>query len=202
LSAGVSSLPAWHLDAEKTGGVHLIILGARRFAPHWDIRLRRLPLNNGVRLRMEAEKVIRIIESAFEGVRLGAGIGLWEAQAIDDYETESIQRKNRAKDEKDEWKNLKTEDLQRCHSSLSFFDADGMKFHLPAYIISTLKGEDVEDPVFHLVGLDEYALSRFTSLDSKQKGAVRTFLEWCSEQEEFEFEGPNITRALNEFWCN
>jgi len=29
----------------------------------------------------------------------------------------------------------------RCNSSLSFFNADGMRFHLPAFLIAELKGE-------------------------------------------------------------
>ena len=149
---------------------------------------------------MKTEQVIRLIEDAFHEVRLGEGIGLWEAQAIDDYCTKAVQREQRARDEKEEWRRLEADTLQRCHSSLSFFDADGMRFHLPAYMIATLRREPVDDPVFHLVGFDDYALSRFTTLNVSQKRAIAAFLEWCAEQEDYDFERPNIRRALKDTW--
>ncbi len=39
---------------------------------------------------MDKESVIQSVNNAFAGVTLGSGIGLWQAQAIDDYEPESV----------------------------------------------------------------------------------------------------------------
>ncbi|UJB67644.1 hypothetical protein HRE53_13145 [Acaryochloris sp. 'Moss Beach'] len=148
---------------------------------------------------MDKEIVVNNIKLAFAEVMLGAGIGLWEAQAIDDYATEEEQKRNRDKDEKEAWNRLNCEDLQRCHSSLSFFDAEGMKFHLPAYIVASLEN-NVDDPLFHLTQLDEYAKSKLTALNTVQRQAIVMYLEWCLEQEEYEFEYPVIRRALGEYW--
>lgn len=130
---------------------------------------------------------------------LGNGIGLWEAQAIDDYESKDVQNNNREKDEKDDWSLLSNEELQRCHSSLSFFDADGMRFQLPAYILASLDDE-ADDPIFHLTQCDDYANSKLKTLSHAQKQAVVMYLNWCLEQEEYEFERPSIIRVLNEYW--
>ncbi|UJB73410.1 hypothetical protein HRE53_32780 (plasmid) [Acaryochloris sp. 'Moss Beach'] len=148
---------------------------------------------------MNKEIVANNIKSAFAGVTLGAGIGLWEAQAIDDYETQEVQKRNRDKDEKEEWYRLSCDDLQRCHSSLSFFDAEGMKFHLPAYIVASLEN-NVDDPLFHLTQLDDYTKSKLIALNHVQRQAIVTYLEWCFEQEEYEFEHPTICMALREYW--
>lgn len=148
---------------------------------------------------MKKEDVLTEVRSAFSSVSLGNGIGLWEAQAIDDHETKKVQKKNREKDEKDDWSLLGFDDLQRCHSSLSFFDADGMRFHLPAFIIASINST-VDDPIFHLTQLDDYAKSKLTTLNQAQRKAIVTYLNWCLEQEEYEFEHPAIRKALSEYW--
>jgi uncharacterized protein DUF6714 len=148
---------------------------------------------------MNKDQIIESIKTAFRDVKLGDGIGLWEAQAIDDYESEDVQRKKRETDEKDDWSSFTPDVLQRCHSSLSFFDADGMRFHLPAFIIGSMKDE-VDDPVFHLSQLDDYARSKLTTLSDDQRMAVVKYLCWCLENEEFEHERPVIQRALDECW--
>ncbi len=145
------------------------------------------------------DQIIEKIETAFSGVVLGQGTGLFEAQALDDYESEEVQKKRREEDEKINWDSISYEVIQSCHSSLSFFDADGMRFHLPAYIIGSIKGE-VDDPIFHLTHLEDYSKSRLVTLNEKQIKAVMVYLTWCLTEEDYEFEHPGIVRALTEYW--
>ena len=145
------------------------------------------------------DQIIEKIEAAFAGITLGEGIGLFEAQALDDYETEEVQKQRRKDDEKINWKSLTYDVLQNCHSSLSFFDADGMRFHLPAYIIGSIKGE-VDDPIFHLTYMGSYMESRLASLNAEQRQAIIEYLTWCLTEDEYSFYFPNITRALAEYW--
>lgn len=148
---------------------------------------------------MDKETVAHHIKSAFAEVTLGNGIGLWEAQAIDDYETEEVQQRNRDRDEKEQWSRLSCKDLQRCHSSLSFFDAEGMRFHVPAYIVASLENQ-VNDPLFHLTQLDDYAKSQLTALNPVQRQAIAMYLTWCLEQAEYNFDHPAIRLALRQYW--
>ncbi|MDA0781817.1 MAG: hypothetical protein PQ612_02555 [Rickettsiales bacterium] len=149
---------------------------------------------------MNQENLINEIITAFSGVVLGKGIGLWEAQAIDDYETEEVRQEKRKNDEKMDWSRLLGySELQRCHSSLSFFDADGMKFHLPVFMIGSIKKE-VDDPIFHLTSLDEYSQSRFTTLNLEQRKAVVSYLNWCLKNDDYQYDHPPIERAINEYW--
>lgn len=143
------------------------------------------------------EQVIERVERAFSAVVLGNGIGLWQAQAIDDYETVSEQKKARETDEKEQWIKLSAADLQSCHSSLSFFDADGLRFHLPAFIIGSIKGE-VDDPLFHLTNL--FGSSKFESLSLEQKRVVSEYLVWCLTEDEYSYEKNEIRKALHKFW--
>lgn len=88
----------------------------------------------------EAAALCDRVREAFDGVVLGAGVGLFEGQAIDDYESDDVRRQMREKDEKESWERIDTKHLNSCSSSLSFFDPLGMRFHLPAFVLADLEG--------------------------------------------------------------
>lgn len=74
-----------------------------------------------------------------------------------------------------------------------------MRFHLPAFLIGSIKGE-LDDPVFHLTQLDDYAKSKLTTLNAEQREAVVAYLNWCLQSTEYQFEHVTIKRALDEYW--
>jgi hypothetical protein len=147
---------------------------------------------------MTTQELIAAIRQAFAGVALGDGIGLRQAQAIDDYEVESVQQQAREQDEKLDWSRIPREVLAGCESSLSFFDAAGMAFHLPAFIVADIEGSSACGPVFHLTQVDQR--DRFAALDRHQRRAVVDYLEWCLEQPHYDFEKPQILLALRDHW--
>jgi hypothetical protein len=147
-----------------------------------------------------ALQVCQIIETAFTGVTLGDGIGLQEAQAHDANADAATCAAYRINDEIDDWHRIPAEALNRCHSSLSFFDAEGMRFHLPAYLIADLRGDYHFGIAFCLTHLSDYSISKFTLLSQAQRAAVRAFLLHIAEDPDYEFESLHIIRALNEFW--
>lgn len=140
------------------------------------------------------------IREAFKGVELGDGIGLWQAQAIDDYKSKEEQLVARVRDVKNDWQLIPTADLFYCDSSLTFFDEKGMRFHLPAFIILELNDEENIGCFNHLTHHYNSYRELFNSLNSVQKMAIATFIEWCFIQPRYEFERPHILRALEEFW--
>ena len=140
------------------------------------------------------------IESAFNGVKLEEGIGLWQAQAIDDYEEEKEQLRARSQDEKSDWTKFDGNELIRCHSSLSFFDPDGMRFHLPAFMLNDEFRDGMDSLLYLLTDLDDYVLNMFSSLTAAQRAAVRDYLLWCKDQEDYEFEKEDIDKSLREYW--
>jgi len=146
------------------------------------------------------EALIERIETAFAGVLLDDGVGLKEGQGLDDYEDEWVCRKYREEDEKVDWRRIPVAKLDQCHSSLSFFDPKGMRFHLPAYIVAHLKGVALMDPVFHLIHLDDYALSKLTLFSAEQKSAVEAYLWELMDDDDFEFDREMIAKALEDYW--
>ena len=100
-----------------------------------------ITINYARKIQAKADALIKIIRYAFLDVKLEEGIGLLQAQGIDDYESEDKCQKLRAQDELNDWGNISSEKLNKCYSSLSFFDSKGMKFHLPAYMIADIKNQ-------------------------------------------------------------
>jgi hypothetical protein len=138
---------------------------------------------------------------AFRYVVLGNGIGLFQGQAMDDYEMEETCDAARQRDEKDDWSIISADTLNQCNSSLSFFDAEGMRFHLPAFLIADLKDQLRMDPIFHLAYLNDYSISKLVLLSPAQRSAVRNYLLLAKENPNNEYDCPHIEKALSEYWA-
>ncbi len=152
--------------------------------------------------RLEAaQQVAHLIEAAFAGVTLGSGVGLPEAQGLDDYADAETRAACRAKDEKEDWHRIPAEALQRCNSSLSFFDAEGMRFHLPAYLLADLRGDYGFGMAFCLTQTSDCG-RYFRLLSPAQRRAVRAFLLHILDDPDYEFDRPHILQALDGYWAD
>ena len=128
------------------------------------------------------EQLIQDINEAFRGVKLEDGIGLWEGQGLDDYATNVECRKLREQDEKDDWRKIPVIDLYKCSSSLSFFDAKGMRFHMPIFLLFALDLFEKEEDDLHSKGfvksysvpdVEFHLLSGLRYLNSKDEAGKR-----------------------------
>lgn len=168
---------------------------ARGFDPqeirHAEFRERRAP---------DADSLCQRVSEGFAGVKLGAGVGLFEGQAIDNYESDEVRRRMRDKDEKESWERIQAEHLNACYSSLSFFDSLGMRFHLPAFIVAELKGRLESGMAFVLTDLNDHTRQKFGLLNPIQRQVVREYLEFLREDLDSEFYHEDIDRALEEYW--
>lgn len=140
------------------------------------------------------------IRSAFAGVTLGDGVGLTESKGKDDYEDDETLAKYRSYDEKDDWQKLLLSDLNSAIGGLCFFDAEGMRFHLPAYLIADLRGEYNFGMAFNLTHLSDHCLTQFELLNPEQRQCVRAFLIHILDDPDYEFEREDIQRALDSYW--
>ncbi len=149
-----------------------------------------------------AQQVCQAIEDAFAGVTLGAGVSLHEAQGLDNYADATTCAAYRANDEKNDWHHISAHALNRCNSSLSFFNAEGMRFHLPAYLIADLHGDYGFGLAFCLTHHSDHRISQFVLLSPAQRAAVRLFLLHILEEPDEEFHRADIIRSLAEFWTD
>lgn len=103
------------------------------------------------------------ITAAFDGVAREGGTTLHEAEARDDRRTEEEQRAARRLDTERRWQDVPDEDIRACGSALSFLDAKGFRYYIPAFMLYGLRHWDddmngvVNSCLFHL--LHEYPKS-------------------------------------------
>ena len=143
--------------------------------------------------------ICEAIEAAFAGVTLGRGVGLTEAQGLDDYADAATLAACRARDEKTDWHRIPAKALNQCYRSLSFFDALGMRFHLPAYLLADLRGE-YEEGVVSCLAYASASPERFGRLSLDQRAAVRRYLRHVADNPGHEHNRAEILKALAEFW--
>jgi hypothetical protein len=154
--------------------------------------------NDQRKMTVDTDRVLTLVRSAFRGVTLGNGIGLRQGRGLDDYADDHTLASYRADDEKNDWSVIPVAELDRCYSSLSFFDAEGMRFHLPAYLVADLEDSlQTADVLFHLVYTDK---GRFDTLSTAQREAVRQFLLLRLSDNHREFDHPAIEAALANYW--
>lgn len=159
-----------------------------------------LDAEHKLKLAGDAEIICAQIESAFSDTVLGDGIGLWEAQGLDDYEDEATCAAYRDKDEKLDWKALSLETLQSCNSSPSFLDADGFRFYLPAFMCADLREDYGYTFHYSLTDFSYIKYSRYTSLSLEQRAAIRSYLIYQRDHPENRFERDTIQKALDSYW--
>ena len=94
------------------------------------------------------QHLIHTIQQAFSGVTLGNGIGLSEGNAMDDYALAEERTRCRKQDEHTHWHKIPIELLNQYYVALCYFDPEGMRFHLPAFLIADLQGQFRFDLVY------------------------------------------------------
>lgn len=95
--------------------------------------------------------IVKNIKIAFEDVMLGDGIGLLEANGLDDYADESRLVELRTLDERRRWQDISSDQLNQHYCSFGYCDAKGGLFLLPAYLLCELRDEYNFDFVGELI---------------------------------------------------
>jgi hypothetical protein len=149
-------------------------------------------------MALTAEALCEEIRRAFHGVKLGGGIGLSEADAVDDYADDATRMACRQRDEREDWQRIPPESLRG--EGLCFTDAEGMRFHLPAFMIAAVQHGSSYSPVFMLK--NERARELFVLLSSDQRRAVRDFLLVARDDPKHGFERAGIEQALAGPWSD
>ena len=140
------------------------------------------------------------IRTAFNGVKLGDGIGLWQAQGLDDYETPEVCADYRLKDEDEDWSRISDDTLQRCNSSPSFLDAKGFRFYMPAFMLSELRGGYGFHFKWSLTDSGTLAYTRYELLNANQRAVVRDYLIFFASDPDDTFSRDDIMHALETYW--
>jgi len=167
-------------------------------------------------------ELLRLIEQAFKCVEPGDGIGLHESVVIDDRGGPEGRRAVRSLDEKHDWRKLIDDpELRRPNvngitgGGMCFFDAEGIRFYLPAYlsvVVMDPEGEQdggsiIGDLLIHLTSpqFKEYNQQhRFTALNTFQRSCVAEVLRYLRDVYDIpsnEWRVWDIERAIEDYWA-
>ncbi|WP_457390887.1 DUF6714 family protein [Roseateles sp. P5_E1] len=85
------------------------------------------------------DRVLKQIHEAFRDVRLGDGVTLHEAIAIDDGATDAERQAARRMDTAQHWQDVPDAHIARHEAVFSFLDVKGYVFYAPAYMCWLLR---------------------------------------------------------------
>ena len=150
-------------------------------------------LNRGDQL----DSLIHQIENAFASLSLGDGTGLLEANGLDDYATKDELAKLRSSDEHTDWRRIDVDTLNRCHAALTFMNARGFIFHLPAFLIAELNDSFDYGIIDHLFEPNRLPNDWIPLLDNAQRNAIIALLSAIIEHPNYCDHAKDIEMAIS-----
>jgi hypothetical protein len=170
----------------KEGGYDRVLLEARSDSERWKA----------------ANRLRAKIEAAFVGVTLGDGIGLKEGDGIDDYSDANLLAQLHAQDERRDWHRLTSDDLLSYQNSISFMDAEGIRFHLPAWMLAELRDEGIAGLIWSICRIAPHNEKKFALLSTEQRAVVREFLEFMRADPDCIHDQREIDAAIEHIWSH
>ena len=153
--------------------------------------------------RYDVSGLLAEIEAAFGEVRLGDGISLHQARALDNYEGDEGVFAARTFDEEERWQLIPDAKVERFDDTLPFMDAAGMRFHLPRFLVWTLthlgrcSSSNAGNAAIFTCGRD--CDERFRLLTREQCVVVVRFLRFAAAHPD-ELPASDAATALRGFW--
>ncbi len=153
--------------------------------------------------------LIKAINQAFDGVELEDGVSLHETRVIDDYGSKSARQAARRYDTQTRWQDVPINWLADLNG-LSFFDAKGLRFYLPAYMVWTLENfhtttsNAAEGTIYRLCPhprgqLRRHALALYQIFNEMQSRTICGFLRFMQDELD-QSSGTRIQWALDDYW--
>lgn len=148
------------------------------------------------------------IEAAFGAVTLGNGLSLHQAQVIDGGGSPEEVRQARRKGHVERWQEIPDSGVEEFHYALTYMDPDGLRFHMPRFILYALEHPGCDDPAVDSAvyscdlgeELHDEVLSQFNSMDRKQMTVIARFLDFIAHSRDEDYDTLVAAEALAAFW--
>jgi hypothetical protein len=146
-------------------------------------------------------RLIQQIHKAFTGVVLGRGDTIHQAHLEGVFGRGEKWIAEGEKDPESDWSEVPDWKLEQGEPPLIFFDVEGWRFYLPAFMCLSLRNwrttnSWTSDPVISTLTDHEYWAERFASLNRVQSEAVYDFLEFFDR-----YSGePQASKAIQAYW--
>ena len=142
---------------------------------------------------------VQKIHNAFDDVTLGDGIGIHEANGLDDYADDLELSRLRKLDERNDWRKLDAGLLNRYYSTPSFFDPRGFVFHLPAFLLAELDDKHEFGFTDRIVEKRPPSGSWIDLLTSQQADALVSVLSLVKQHPDYYSDAKKFDHAIERF---
>lgn len=159
---------------------------------------------------LSRDEVEAKIKSAFARVTLGKGVSIRQSVVIDncgegcsDLEFRSLPMSEETSD----W--LSVSDAELEIACIGHFDADGLRYYLPALLLSINRNYDGTSlrvigtimALYPKANDMKYHLERYKLLNEKQRKAITSWLANSPNFVQFKYDEPKeLNRAIRNFW--
>ncbi|WP_165246939.1 DUF6714 family protein [Paludisphaera soli] len=159
----------------------------------------------------DVAELIRRIREAFAGVSRGEGETIHQAHLEGIFGRDARWAAEGAKDPESDWTEVPDWKLEQGASTLTFFDLEGWRFYLPAFLCwslrnwRTAKTTTVASTIWTLTLRTDWpsdplmTSERFASLDLAQSEAVHDFLAFFDKYSG-EPDGRDARKAIRSYW--
>lgn len=134
---------------------------------------------------MDKNELMNDIQNSFRDVALEDGIGIWEAEAIDNYLVGNEYELLKCKDERVDWNNITFDYTNQFEMTFAFWDAKGTTFILPKVLqLALMLEEENEDQIpdwqYILEGICQRKQQHL--FNDKQKNTIQNFLNYQKQK--------------------
>ncbi len=134
---------------------------------------------------MDKTELLNDIQKSFSDVALEDGIGIWEAEAIDNYLVGNEYELLKSNDERVDWNNITFDYTIQFEMTFAFWDAKGTKFILPKVLQLALMLEEenehqIPDWQYILEGICQRKQQHL--FNYKQKNTIQNFLNYQKQK--------------------
>lgn len=153
-------------------------------------------------LAVHPDNLIDAIERAFANVKLDDGIGVFEAEALDDCVSDKLLARARAKDIGDDWRALSDDVISEHYSAMAFMDQKGLRYAIPAYMRFAVRYWKTSNSasVDHVI----YTLARdedWDFLTEEQKQVIADFLRYMVVEADEDVDTWQASLAYEKYWA-
>lgn len=148
------------------------------------------------------------IEAAFGDAALADGLSLHQAEALDHLQLPEVVRRARGLDTEERWQDIPDEKVEEFHFALTYLDPEGLRFHLPRYMVYALEHPGLDNPAVDAAvyacdfgdEIGEDVLAQFNAMSRSQMQVIARFLVHVAESGEESYDSLVAAMAIELFW--
>lgn len=155
-----------------------------------------------------SEQLLAEIEQAFGGVELGGGLSMHQAGAMDLLLEPEEVLQARVLDPEARWQDIPDDRLDEFHFALTYMDPEGLRFHLPRFMVFALENPGLDSPAVDAAvyacdfgeEMKQEVLAQFNAMSRKQMRTIAQFLAHIAEGKDEDYDVMIAAMALESFW--